>query len=58
MVSTRKKKQSNRRLLGRLDDFNQDVNIGVVASEERENTVVNEGSSDRDFTVGTPPVII
>ena len=53
MVSTRKKKQSNERLLSQLDDFEQDMFIGNAASERQENIVVNEGSNDRDFTVGT-----
>ena len=53
MVFTREKRQSNRRLLSQLDDFDQDVIIVNVASEERENAVVNEGSNDQDFTVGT-----
>ena len=53
MVFTRKKRQSNRRLLSQLDDYDQDVNIGNVASEEWEKAVVNEGSNDRDFTIGT-----
>ena len=35
MVSTRKKKQSNRRLLSQLDDFDQDFLFGNVATEER-----------------------
>ena len=51
MVSTRKKRQSNRRLLSQLDDFVQDVIIGNTASERQENVVVNEGTNDRDFTV-------
>ena len=53
MVSTRKKKQSNRRLLSQLDDFDQNMIIGNAVSERQENTVVNEGTNDRDFTVGT-----
>ena len=53
MVSTRKKRQSNRRLLSQLDDFDQDMIIGNAASERQENTDVNEGTNDRDFTVGT-----
>ena len=53
MVSTRKKRQSNRKLFSQLDDFDQDMIIGNAASERQENTVVNEGTSDRDFTVGT-----
>ena len=53
MVSTRKKRQSNRRLLSQLDDFDQDMTIGNAASERQENTVVNGSTDDRDFTVGT-----
>ena len=53
MVSTRKKRQSKRRRLSQLDDFDQDMIIGNAASEKQENTVVNEGTNDRNFTVGT-----
>ena len=53
MVSTRKKKQSNRRLVSHLDDFYQGLIIGNAANERRDSTVVNEGTNDRDFTVGT-----
>ena len=53
MVSTRKKRQSNKRLLSQLDDFGQDMIIGNAVSERRENVVVNEGTNDRDFAVGT-----
>ena len=53
MVSTRKKRQSNRRLLSQLDDFDQDIIIGNAVSERQENVVVNEGTNDQDFTVGT-----
>ena len=53
MVSTRKKKQSNKRLLSQLDDFDQDMILGNAVSERQENTLVNEGTNDRDFTVGT-----
>ena len=53
MVSTRKKRQSNRRLHSQLDDFDQDMIIGNAVSERQENTVVNEGTDNRDFTVGT-----
>ena len=54
MVSTLKKKQSNRRFLGQLGDFDQDLIIGNAASDGQENNVVSEGTSDRDFTTGTP----
>ena len=53
MVSTRKKRQSSRKLLSQLDDFDQDMIIGNTSSEREENVVVNEGTNDRDFTVGT-----
>ena len=53
MVSTRKKRQSNKRLLSQLDDFDQDMIIGNAVSERQENAVVNEGTNDRDFTVDT-----
>ena len=56
MVSTRKKRQSNKSLLSQLDDFDQDVIIGNTASERQENVVVNEGINDQDFTVGTSNV--
>ena len=46
MVSTRKKRQSDNRLLSHLDDFDQDVIIGNTASERQENVVVNEGIND------------
>ena len=53
MISTRKKRQSNRRLLNQLDGFDQNIIFGNTASEWQENIVVNEGTNDRDFTVGT-----
>ena len=53
MVSTRKERQSNRRLLSQLDDFDQDMIIGHAASGRQENIVVNEDTNDRDFTVST-----
>ena len=53
MVSTRKKRQSNRRLVSQLDDIDQDMIIGNHGSERQQNVVVNEGTNDRDFTVGT-----
>ena len=56
MVSTRKKRQSNKRLLSQLDDFDKDMIIGNTASERQENIVVNEGTNDQDFTVGTSNV--
>ena len=51
MVSTRKKKQSNRRLFSQLDDFDQESIIGNAASDKQENVVVNEGTVDQELTV-------
>ena len=56
MVSTRNKRQSNKRLLSQLDDFDRDMIIGNAVSERQENAVVNEGTDDRDFTVGTSSI--
>ena len=53
MVSTRKKKQLSRRFLSQIDDFDRDMIIGNAVSERQENAVVNEGTNDRDFTVGS-----
>ena len=53
MVSTRKKRQSNKRLLSQLDDFDQDIIIGNVAGDRQESVMVNEGTNDQDFTVST-----
>ena len=50
MVSTRKKRQSSRRLLSQLDDFDQDMIIGNTSSE-RQGNVVNKGTNDRDFAI-------
>ena len=52
MASTRKKKQSKRRLLGQLDDFDQDVIIGNTVRDRQENATVIEATSDQEFTVG------
>ena len=53
MVSTRKKRQSNKRLLSQLDDFDRDMIISNAVSERQENDVVNEGTNDPDFIVST-----
>ena len=53
MVSIRKKRQSSRRLLGLLDNFDPDTIIGNAASERQENVVVNKGTIERGFTVST-----
>ena len=53
MVSTRKKRESNKKLLSQLDDFDQDMIIGNAVSERQENAMVNEGTNDQDLTVST-----
>ena len=53
MVSTHKKRQSNKRLVGQLDDFGQDMIFVNAVSERQENAVASESTNDRDFTVGT-----
>ena len=52
MVSTRKKRQSNRKLCSQLDDFDQDISIGNTMSDRQKSTTVNEGTVAQDFTVG------
>ena len=56
MVSTRKKRQSNRRLLSQLDDFGQDMVIGNATGERQEIIVVSEVTIDLGFTVGTSSI--
>ena len=53
MISTCKKRQSNRTILSQLDDFDQDIIFGNAASERQECIIVNEHSNDRDLTFGT-----
>ena len=53
MVSTSKKRQSNRSLLSQLDDFDQDVIIGNTVSDRQEKSAVNECTGDQDFIVCT-----
>ena len=56
MVSTRKKRQSNKRLLSQLDDFDRDMIFGNTACERQEGVVANEGTNAQDFIVGTSNV--
>ena len=53
MVSTRKRKQSRRSLLGHLDDFDQDIVIVNTTTESQEKTLLKESTGDRDLTVDT-----
>ena len=52
MVSTRKIKLSNRRLLSQLDDFHDNAIIGNAMNNRQENTTAFEGTSDQGLTVG------
>ena len=49
MVSTRKKKQSNRRLLSQLDDFDQDMIIGNQQTHHMVTGVGFIGSSSSEI---------
>ena len=49
MVSTRRKRQSTRRLLSQLDDFDRDIKIETAASDRQQNVVVNEGTVNQEF---------
>ena len=53
MVSTRKERQANKRLLSQLNDFDQDLVIGAAVRERQENIVANESTNDQDFTAST-----
>ena len=53
MVSTPKKKYSNRSLFSQLDDLDQDTIIGNNATERRKKITNSEATSDQDFTVCT-----
>ena len=53
MASTLKKRQSHRRFFSQLDEIDQDIILGNTVRERQENIIVKEGTSDRDFTVGT-----
>ena len=52
MVSIRKKRQSYRRLLSQLDDFDKNILIGNTVSGRQENATVDAGTGDREITVG------
>ena len=51
MVSTGKKKQSNRKFLSQLDDSDQDISISNTTSDRQESTAVNECTGDREVSV-------
>ena len=50
MVSTRKKKQSNRKFHSQFDGINQDVVLGEVGNNGQKSVRVNKDTADRDFT--------
>ena len=52
MVSTLKKRQSNKRHLSQLDEIEQVVIIGNAMSKRLGNTTVNEDTANQEFTVG------
>ena len=52
MVSTRKKRQSNKRLRSQLNYFDQDIIIGNAMGDRQENATFNEGTVDQGFTAG------
>ena len=54
MVSTRKKRQSNRRLFSQLDDFNQAVIMCNTTDDRQEETTVIESIVDQEFIGGNP----
>ena len=51
LVSTRKKRQSNRKFLTHLDDFQRDKILGNAASDRQVIVVFNEGTIDQELTV-------
>ena len=51
MVSTPKKRKSDRRLLSHLVDFDQDIIIGNTVKDRQENASVNERTGEKEFTV-------
>ena len=52
MATTRKQRQSSRKLLGQLDDIDQDVIIGNTVSDSQRIVLVIIVTSDEEFTVG------
>ena len=54
MVFIRKKRQSNRKPLSELDDFDQKNIIGVSVRDRQENARVIHSTGDQEFTVDNP----
>ena len=52
MMFARKKRQTNRRLLSQLHDFDHDIIVGNAKNNRQENTTVIEGTTDQEVTVG------
>ena len=51
MLSTRREKQSHRKLFCELDDFDEDVTTGDPANDRQQDIAVNDGNDDQQFTV-------
>ena len=51
MVSTRKKRQSKRKLPSQLDDCDQHIFVGNTASNKQQKATVSERTGDQEFTV-------
>ena len=52
-----KNRQSKRRLLGQLGNFDQDVTIGSATNNAQEDTMVNEDTADQENTTGNPALV-
>ena len=50
MISTRKKRQQNRRVRSQIDNSNQDIIFGDAVSSWQQNFMVNNGSGDQEIT--------
>ena len=51
MVSTRMKRQLNRKFVSQINEFDQDIIIGNTMSDRQKNAAVNEGTGDQEFAV-------
>ena len=51
-IMMEKKRQSTRRLVSQIDDFDQDVIFGNTMNIRQETTMVNGSSAGQGFTVG------
>ena len=56
MFFFRKKRQSIRKRLSQIDDFDQNILFGNGAGGRQQNDVVNEGTVDQEFTVNNTSI--